>query len=75
MISFTAGLIIVSLLGFYMGWPLDRPGFFYLPTLQEWIYKYPNVAGARSISIGIGLGIFATSIRYILGLEKSYIGE
>ena len=75
MISFSAGLIIVSLLGFYMGWPLDRPGFFYLPTLQEWIYKYPNVAGARSISIGIGLGIFATSIRYILGLEKSYIGE
>ena len=28
-----------------------------------------------SLSIGIGLGIFATSIRYILGLEKSYIGE
>jgi len=25
--------------------------------------------------VGIGLGIFATSIRYILGIEKSYIGE
>ena len=35
----------------------------------------PNVAGARAIMIGIGLGIFATSIRYILGIEKSYIGE
>jgi hypothetical protein len=54
---------------------LDQPGIFYLPYLQEWIYKYPNVAGARAIMMGIGMGIFATSIRYILGIEKSYIGE
>ena len=73
--SFTLCLIVVTLCGIYMGWPHESPSIFYLPTLQEWIYKYPNVAGARSISIGIGLGIFATSIRYILGLEKSYIGE
>ena len=69
------GAISITLLGEYMDWPLDRPGIFYLPTLQEWIYKYPNVAGARAIMIGIGLGIFGTSIRYILGIEKSYIGE
>jgi len=25
--------------------------------------------------IGIGLGIVATSLRYIFGLEKSYLGE
>ncbi len=69
------GLVVVTIAGFSMGWPLDQPGIFYLPYLQEWIYKYPNVAGARAIMIGIGLGIFATSIRYILGIEKSYIGE
>ncbi|MBL51357.1 MAG: hypothetical protein CMG57_05310 [Candidatus Marinimicrobia bacterium] len=69
------GLAIVTFSGMSMGWPVDQPGLFYLPYLQEWIYKYPNVAGARSIMIGIGLGIFATSIRYILGIEKSYIGE
>ncbi|MDC1037735.1 hypothetical protein OAR31_01550 [Candidatus Marinimicrobia bacterium] len=69
------GIILVTALGSSMGWPLDRPGLFYLPYLQEWIYKFPNVAGTRSIMIGIGLGIFATSIRYILGIEKSYIGE
>jgi len=57
------------------GWPVDQPGIFYLPILQDWIYNNPNVAGARAIMIGIGLGIFATSIRYILGVEKSYIGE
>ena len=54
---------------------MDQPGIFYLPSIQEWIYFYPNVAGARAIMIGIGLGIFATSIRYILGIERSYIGE
>ena len=69
------GIALVTLAGNSMGWPLDQPGLFYLPYLQEWIYFFPNVAGARSIMIGIGLGIFATSIRYILGIEKSYIGE
>ena len=69
------GIIIVTSAGSSMGWPLDKPGLFYLPYLQEWIYKQPNVAGARSIMIGIGLGIFGTSIRYIIGIEKSYIGE
>ena len=69
------GLAIVTIAGMMTGWPLDKPGVFYLPVIQEWIYFYPNVAGAGAIMIGIGLGIFATSIRYILGIEKSYIGE
>ena len=71
----SVGIIVVTSAGSSLGWPLDQPGIFYLPYLQEWIYKYPNVAGARSIMMGIGMGIFATSIRYILGIEKSYIGE
>lgn len=70
-----AGLIIVTIAGMLTGWPVDRPSTFYLPSLQDWIYFYPNVAGARAIMIGIGLGTFATSIKYILGIEKSYIGE
>jgi len=69
------GILLVSIAGMLMGWPLDQPAIFYLPVLQDWIYFYPNVAGSRAIMIGIGLGIFATSIRYILGIEKSYIGE
>lgn len=69
------GIAVVTIAGFMAGWPIDKPGIFYLPAIQEWIYYYPNVAGARSIMIGVGLGIFATSIRYILGIERSYIGE
>lgn len=70
-----AGILIVTIWGSVLGWPVDQPALFYLPILQDWIYNNPNVAGARAIMIGIGLGIFATSIRYILGIEKSYIGE
>ena len=73
--SVLAGLLIVTVAGMLTGWPIDQPGIFYLPIIQEWIYYNPNVAGARAIMIGIGLGIFAASIRYILGIEKSYIGE
>lgn len=69
------GLILVTIAGFSMGWPIDRPAFAYLPKLQDWIYLVPNIAGARAIMIGIGLGVFATSIRYIFGIERSYIGE
>lgn len=69
------GIAMVTGAGMLSGWPVDSPPIFYLPILQDWIYNYPNVAGARAIMIGIGLGIFATSIRYILGIEKSYIGE
>ena len=69
------GVSLVTIGGIMTGWPIDQPGIFYLPSIQEWIYYYPNVAGARAIMIGIGLGIFATSIRYIIGIERSYIGE
>ena len=69
------GILAVTTAGMLSGWPLDQPSIFFLPVLQDWIYFYPNVAGTRAIMIGIGLGIFATSIRYILGIEKSYIGE
>ena len=66
---------LITGLGFTMGWPIDQPAIFYLPALQEWIYLVPNLAGSRAILIGIGLGIVATSLRYIFGLEKSYLGE
>ena len=61
--------------GMTLGWPIDQPAIFFLPALQEWIYLVPNLAGSRAILIGIGLGIVATSLRYIFGLEKSYLGE
>ena len=72
---FVLGLVGVTLLGMNMNWSPTEPAIFFLPSLQEWIYTVPNLAGARAIMIGIGLGIIVTSLRYIFGLEKSYIGD
>lgn len=72
---FIIGLIGITFGGFHMGWPNDKPAFLFLPTVQEWIYLYPNVAGARAIMIGIALGMVGTSVRIILGIEKSFMGE
>jgi|TARA_Y100000389_G_scaffold45037_2_gene39806 hypothetical protein len=73
--SFVLGLLAVTLYGMSMNWSPTEPAIFFLPALQEWIYTVPNLAGARAIMIGIGLGIIVTSLRYIFGLEKSYIGD
>ena len=72
---FVLGLVGVTLLGMNMNWSPTEPAIFFLPSLQAWIYTVPNLAGARAIMIGIGLGIIVTSLRYIFGLEKSYIGD
>ena len=72
---FVLGLAGVTLLGMNMNWSPTEPAIFFLQSLQEWIYTVPNLAGARAIMIGIGLGIIVTSLRYIFGLEKSYIGD
>ncbi len=64
-------------LGAYLtAWTQNIPwlSWFHLPVIQEWLYQYPNAAGARAIMIGIGLGIVGTSLRVILGIEKSFMG-
>lgn len=48
--------------------------FINLPLITDWIMDFPNTAGQRAVMIGIGLGIVSTSLRIILGIEKSYLG-
>ncbi len=69
------GLLILVTAGFMLDWDSTQPAIFYLPVLQEWIFKVPTTAGARAIMIGIGLGIVGTSFRIIIGLERSFLGE
>ncbi|MBD3161708.1 MAG: hypothetical protein GF346_05575 [Candidatus Eisenbacteria bacterium] len=42
-------------------------------NLSNWILSWPNMAGQRAILIGISLGIISTSLKLILGLERSHL--
>jgi hypothetical protein len=55
-------------------WLPEYLRFLHIPKFAEWIFQVPNTAGARAIMIGIALGIVSTSLRLILGIERSYLG-
>lgn len=44
-----------------------------LSVIQEWIMDGPQNAAKRAILIGAALGVMATGLRVILGLERSYL--
>lgn len=42
-------------------------------SIQEWIMDVPQNASKRAILIGSALGVMATGLRVILGIERSYL--
>jgi hypothetical protein len=43
--------------------------------IAEWIVSVPSSAGQRAIILGAALGAISTSLKLILGIEKSYLGK
>jgi hypothetical protein len=44
-----------------------------LATIQEWVMNNPQNAAKRAILIGAALGVMATGLRVILGVERTYL--
>jgi len=47
----------------------------YMARTSNWLMNVPNLAAQRAIIIGIGLGIVATALKVILGIERGYMGK
>ena len=44
----------------------------FIPASADWLMEVPQNAAKRGILIGAALGVMATGIRLILGIEKTY---
>ena len=44
------------------------------PVFTDWVRNTPSMAARRAILIGIGLGSLTTSLRVILGIERTWLG-
>jgi hypothetical protein len=43
--------------------------------LSNWLMNVPNLAAQRAVIMGIGLGMVATALKVVLGIERNYMGK
>lgn len=75
------GTAFIILLGrtfagvFLTSWLPDELSGLRIENLTVEIMKVVNTAGTRAVMIGIALGIASTSLKVLLGVDRSYLGS
>jgi len=79
MLLVTAGIVLLGRtyagVWLFEGWCPDWLLWLRFDNLTVWIMDIPNTAGTRAITMGIALGVVATSLRILLGVDRSYLGQ
>lgn len=57
------------------GWLPEWLGWLRIDRISAEIMSVYNTAGTRAIMIGIALGIASTSLKVLLGIDRSYLGS
>ncbi|HAN41367.1 MAG TPA: hypothetical protein GX398_05535 [Candidatus Cloacimonetes bacterium] len=77
LLMISAVIVILGRTGFgtmLTSWIPESYRIWQLPVLADFIMQYPNTAAQRAILISASLGIIGSSLRIILGIERSYLG-
>lgn len=77
LLMITAVIVILGRSSFgtmITSWLPQSLSILHLPNLTDFIMEYPNSAAQRAIMISAALGIVGSSLRIILGIERSYLG-
>lgn len=73
LLALAAMLVMLGRVPIGNAWTQWLPEPVRLQGIQEWIMDIPQNAAKRAILIGAALGVMATGLRVILGIERSYL--
>lgn len=57
-------------ISFWSAWGIPS-----INTVSQWILNSPNMAAKRAIALGVGLGSLLMTLKIILGIERTYLGN
>ncbi len=70
-----ASLLLIAALLVMMRFNPWVPGAEWVAKASTWLMNVPNLAAQRAILIGVGLGMVATALKVVLGIERGYMGK
>ena len=55
--------------------PIGESMWSKFPVISQWILNVPSLAAQRALLIGAALGLVATGLKTLLGIERSWLGR